>query len=250
MSSILHRFDLNETIDVPSKFTFPFLYEPHPIAVEAAEQLKIYLSGFKNWFYDLNLGPKNYQHPVGKMFGVLVVEDNHGELGHLWAYSGIITGEQNHSQFVPLIFNMFSENSKYVKENSQLDIWNQKIDLLEKDIIYLKSKKQLQKLEKENELLLYNQRKKHSQHKAERKKQREEAVDCLTEIAYQKLLDLHQTQGMHAKFLLKEYQIYLDAKMAPLEKIISLHEGKVKEYKAARKELSNKLQNWIFEQYW
>ncbi|WP_339685792.1 RluA family pseudouridine synthase [uncultured Nonlabens sp.] len=249
MSSILHRFDLNETIDVPSKFTFPFLYEPHPIAVEAAEQLKIYLSGFKNWFYDLNLGPKNYQHPLGKMFGVLVVEDNHGELGHLWAYSGIITGEQNHSQFVPLIFNMFSENSKYVKENSQLDIWNQKIDLLEKDIIYLKSKKQLQKLEKENELLLYNQRKKHSQHKAERKKQREEAVDCLTEIAYQKLLDLHQTQGMHAKFLLKEYQIYLDAKMAPLEKIISLHEGKVKEYKAARKELSNKLQNWIFEQY-
>jgi tRNA pseudouridine32 synthase/23S rRNA pseudouridine746 synthase len=144
---------------------------------------------------------------------------------------------------------MFSENSKYVKENSQLDIWNQKIDLLEKDIIYLKSKKQLQKLEKENELLLYNQRKKHSQHKAERKKQREEAVDCLTEIAYQKLLDLHQTQGMHAKFLLKEYQVYLDAKMAPLEKIISLHEGKVKEYKAARKELSNKLQNWIFEQY-
>ena len=249
MSSILHRFDLNETIDVPSKFTFPFLYEPHPLAVEAAEQLKIYLSGFKNWFYDLNLGPKNYQHPLGKMFGVLVVEDNQGKLGHLWAYSGIITGEQNHSQFVPLIFNMFSENSKYVKENSQLDIWNQKIDLLEKDIIYLKSKKQLQKLEKENELLLYNQRKKHSQHKAERKKQREEAVDCLTEIAYQKLLDLHQTQGMHAKFLLKEYQVYLDAKMAPLEKIISLHEGKVKEYKAARKELSNKLQNWIFEQY-
>ncbi|AUC80214.1 RNA pseudouridine synthase [Nonlabens sp. MB-3u-79] len=249
MSSILHRFDLNETIDVPSKFTFPFLYEPHPLAVEAAEQLKIYLSGFKNWFYDLNLGPKNYQHPLGKMFGVLVVEDNQGKLGHLWAYSGIITGEQNHSQFVPLIFNMFSENSKYVKENSQLDIWNQKIDLLEKDIIYLKSKKQLQKLEKENELLLYNQRKKHSQHKAERKKQREEAVDCLTEIAYQKLLDLHQTQGMHAKFLLKEYQVYLDTKMAPLEKIISLHEGKVKEYKAARKELSNKLQNWIFEQY-
>ena len=249
MSSILHRFDLNETIDVPSKFTFPFLYEPHPLAVEAAEQLKIYLSGFKNWFYDLNLGPKNYQHPLGKMFGVLVVEDNQGKLGHLWAYSGIITGEQNHSQFVPLIFNMFSENSKYVKENSQLDIWNQKIDLLEKDIIYLKSKKQIQKSEKENELLLYNQRKKHSQHKAERKKQREEAVDSLTEIAYQKLLDLHQTQGMHAKFLLKEYQIYLDAKMAPLEKIISLHEGKVKEYKAARKELSNKLQNWIFEQY-
>jgi tRNA pseudouridine32 synthase/23S rRNA pseudouridine746 synthase len=249
MSSILHRFDLNETIDVPSKFTFPFLYEPHPLAVEAAEQLKIYLSGFKNWFYDLNLGPKNYQHPLGKMFGVLVVEDNQGKLGHLWAYSGIITGEQNHSQFVPLIFNMFSENSKYVKENSQLDIWNQKIDLLEKDIIYLKSKKQLQKSEKENELLLYNQRKKHSQHKAERKKQREEAVHSLTEIAYQKLLDLHQTQGMHAKFLLKEYQIYLDAKMAPLEKIISLHEGKVKEYKAARKELSNKLQNWIFEQY-
>ncbi|MFT7117820.1 MAG: tRNA pseudouridine32 synthase/23S rRNA pseudouridine746 synthase [Flavobacteriales bacterium] len=252
MSYILHRFDRIDSkkdIGVPSKFTFPFLYEPHPLATEAAKQLKTFLDGFENWFYDLNLGPENYQHPLGKMFGVLVVEDSHGELGHLWAYSGVITGEQIHSQFVPLVFNMFSKNSKYIKENSQLDIWNQKIDLLEKDIVYIKSKKQLQKLEKENELLLYNQRKKHSQLKAERKKKREEALHSLTEIAYQKLLDLYQTKGMHAKFLLKEYQIYLDAKMAPLEKIISLHEGKIKEYKAARKELSNKLQNWIFEQY-
>jgi tRNA pseudouridine32 synthase/23S rRNA pseudouridine746 synthase len=249
MSSILHSFDSTKDIDVPSKFTFPFLYEPHPMAVEAAEQLKTYIDGFKDWFYDLNLGPENYQHPLGKMFGVLVVEDGNGRLGHLWAYSGVITGEQKDAPFVPLVFNMFSENSKYVIENSQLDVWNQKIGFLEKDVLHLKSKKQLQKLEKENELLLYKQRKKHSQLKAERKKQREEAVDSLTEIAYQKLLDLHQTEGMHAKFLLKEYQIYLDAKIAPLEKAIARHEGEIQEYKAARKELSNKLQSWIFEQY-
>lgn len=249
MNSILHRFDLKETIDVPSKFTFPFLYEPHPLAVEAVQQLKTYLDGFKNWFYDLNLGPKNYQHPLGKMFGVLVVEDSSGKLGHLWAYSGVITGEQKDSLFVPLVFNMFSENSNYFKENSQLDVWNKKITILEKDVLYLKNKKQLQKLEKENELLLYNQRKKHSQLKAERKKQREEAVHSLTESAYQKLLDLHQTKGMHAKFLLKEYQVFLNAKKAPLEKAIAIHEEEIKEYKTARKELSNKLQSWIFEQY-
>ncbi|MFB0904741.1 MAG: RNA pseudouridine synthase, partial [Nonlabens sp.] len=111
MSSLLHRFDPidpTKDTDVPQKFTFPFLYEPHPLAIAAAEQLKNYLDSFANWFYDLNLGPENYEHPLGKMFGVLVVENTDGALRHLWAYSGVITGAQKDSRFVPLVFNMFS----------------------------------------------------------------------------------------------------------------------------------------------
>jgi tRNA pseudouridine32 synthase/23S rRNA pseudouridine746 synthase len=252
MSSILHRFDPidpTKDTDVPQKFTFPFLYEPHPLAIAAAEQLKNYLDSFANWFYDLNLGPENYEHPLGKMFGVLVVEKTDGALRHLWAYSGVITGTQKDSRFVPLVFNMFSEDSFYAKENSQLDELNQQIDSLKTDASFLKSLKQLLKLEKENELLLYNQRKKHAVLKAARKKEREQALSSFSEEEYQRLIDSHQTQGMHAKFLLKEYKIYLDTKAAPVKEFISKRKKAIEELKTKRKNLSHKLQSWIFEHY-
>ena len=245
----LHSFHSKVQGKIPEKFTFPFLYEPHPLAVEAAEQLKNYLDSFDNWFYDLNLGPENYQHPLGKMFGVLVVQDKEGNLGHLWAYSGVITGEQKDSQFVPLIFNMFSEESLYAQENSKLDDLNARIETLENDANFIKTKKQLLELKKENELLLFNQRKKHANLKANRKAERQKALETLSDQEYQNLLDRHQTQGMHAKFLLKEYKIYLDEKLIPLENYISQQEKEIKEIKQRRKNLSNQLQQWIFEQY-
>lgn len=245
----LHSFHSKIKGKTPEKFTFPFLYEPHPLAVEAAEQLKIYLDSFDNWFYDLNLGPENYQHPLGKMFGVLVVQDKDGNLRHLWAYSGVITGEQQDSQFVPLVFNMFSEDSLYAHENSKLDDLNAQINILANDSEYAKTSKALKKLEKENELLLYNQRKKHAYLKANRKAERQKASETLSDPAYKNLLDQHQTQGMHAKFLLKEYKIYLENKISPLESFISKRENEIKELKQQRKNLSNQLQQWIFEKY-
>lgn len=249
MSSIFHSFDLDKKFQLPKKFTFPFLYEPHPLAVEAAERLKSYLDSFDNWFFDLNLGPEDYQHPLGKMFGVLVVKNKDGNLGHLWAYSGVITGNQIDSEFVPLVYNMFSEDSLYAKENSKLDHLNKEIEALEKDANFLKAKKQFIELEKENELLLYNQRKKHSNLKANRKAERLKALETLNDQDYQKLIDQHQMQGMHAKFLLKEYKIYLNEKILPLENFISKQENEIKKLKQQRKELSNQLQEWIFEQY-
>ena len=105
----------------------------------------------------------------------------------------MITGTQKDSRFVPLVFNMFSDDSLYAKENSQLDELNQQIDSLNTDASFLKSFKQLLKLEKENELHLYNQRKKHAVLKAARKKEREQALSSFSEEEYQRLLDSHQT---------------------------------------------------------
>jgi tRNA pseudouridine32 synthase/23S rRNA pseudouridine746 synthase len=249
MSCLLHTFPSDASKKIPEKFTFPFLYETHPLAVVAAEQLKNYLDSFENWFYDLNLGPKDHQHQLGKMFGVLVVQNTQGKLGHLWAYSGVITGMQKDTCFVPLVFNMFSNNSLYARESSQLDQLNQQIDSLKTDDSLLKSLKQVLKLEKENELLLCNQRKKHAVLKAARKKERELALNLFRDEEYQKLLDSHQTQGMHAKFLLKEYKIYLFTKVAPIKEFISIRTKAIEQLKIKRKNLSHTLQSWIFEHY-
>ena len=47
---------------------------------------------------------------IGKMFGVLVCENQKGELGYLWAFSGKLAGVNHLPYFVPTVFDMLDEN--------------------------------------------------------------------------------------------------------------------------------------------
>ncbi len=55
---------LNSDIPKPERFTYPFCYEPHPLCLMAAEEVKQEIA---------RIGPKE-----GKMFGVLVVKQGGG----------------------------------------------------------------------------------------------------------------------------------------------------------------------------
>ena len=83
MPSPLHP--LTTDIPKPERFTYPFCYEPHPLCLLAAEEVKQEIERI---------------HPSeGKMFGVLVVED-----GFLAAYSGLLEGRNDWPYFVPPVF--------------------------------------------------------------------------------------------------------------------------------------------------
>lgn len=83
MLSPLHP--LTTDIHKPERFTYPFCYEPHPLCLLAAEEVKQEIE---------------HIHPSeGKMFGVLVVEG-----GFLAAYSGLLEGSNDWSYFVPPVF--------------------------------------------------------------------------------------------------------------------------------------------------
>ena len=83
MPSPLHP--LTTDIPKPERFTYPFCYEPHPLCLLAAEEVKQEIERI---------------HPSeGKMFGVLVVED-----GFLAAYSGLLEGRNDWPYFVPSVF--------------------------------------------------------------------------------------------------------------------------------------------------
>ena len=83
MLSPLHP--LTTDIPKPERFTYPFCYEPHPLCLLAAEEMKQEIE---------------HIHPSeGKMFGVLVVEG-----GFLAAYSGLLEGRNDWSYFVPPVF--------------------------------------------------------------------------------------------------------------------------------------------------
>ena len=86
--SCLHP--LHSDIPKPERFTFPFCYEPHPLCILAAEEVKHEIE---------RISPTE-----GKMFGVLVVQEGDSRLAFLAAYSGLLEGRNDWDYFVPPVF--------------------------------------------------------------------------------------------------------------------------------------------------
>ena len=80
---------LKTDLPKPAYFTDPFCYEPHPLCLLAAEEVKQELA--------------RMSLTEGKMYGVMIVESEHS-LGFLAAYSGLLEGRNDWSYFVPPVF--------------------------------------------------------------------------------------------------------------------------------------------------
>ena len=93
-------------IPKPERFTYPFCYEPHPLAVLAAEEVKREIG---------RINPSE-----GKMFGVLVVE-NQG-LGFLAAYSGLLEGRNDWDYFVPPVFDAQQPDGYFKKTEREISL--------------------------------------------------------------------------------------------------------------------------------
>ena len=103
-------------ISLPDKFTFPFYYEPHPLSIIAAKALQNYLETQNDFQHNFGLNKNQEGLVIGKMFGVLVVQNQKNELGFLWAFSGKLAESNQHPLFVPTVFDMLEENSYFKKE--------------------------------------------------------------------------------------------------------------------------------------
>ena len=90
--------------ELPEKFTYPYCYQPHDVAKMAAGEVIRYIEGREEWKDELE---------NGKMFGVLVVKSNGGDLGFVAAYSGLLQGRNDHEYFVPPVFDSQSPNGHF-----------------------------------------------------------------------------------------------------------------------------------------
>ncbi len=110
----------------PQKFTYPFLYTPHPLAIQAATQLKAHLATQPQWADEICRG---------KMFGVLVVTPRHSPtsplassvsplassaspLFFLAAFSGLLDGCNHHPGFVTPIFDKHGADRYFQNEEA------------------------------------------------------------------------------------------------------------------------------------
>lgn len=142
-----HSFSSSvEGISLPSKFTFPFYYEPHQLSELAAKELQDYLSTQTDWIHNFGLQPDIDQGMIiGKMFGVLVVRNQEGELGWIAAFSGKLADENHHAFFVPPVFDILKKDGFFKKGEEELNALNQEIETREKSETFALLKQKAEK---------------------------------------------------------------------------------------------------------
>ena len=117
MAVAIHPLPANvRNVPPPARFTYPFCYEPHPLCIAAADEVRRYLAQRPEWHDELQRG---------KMFGVLVVEK-----GFLAAFSGTLDGKTQHEYFVPPVFDLMAPGCYFQEEEAAISSINRQIETL------------------------------------------------------------------------------------------------------------------------
>lgn len=236
-------------IALPKRFTFPFYYEPHPLTKIAVTQLQRYLETQTDLDHNFGLSENQQGAAIGKMFGVLVVEDASGKLGYLSAFSGKLAGSNDHPKFVPPVFDMLIENGFFIKEQQIINSINGQVKAIASDENYINQKQELERSITLSLEEISAFKKQLKINKEDRKKLRETQKNTLSEQDYahfeadlirQSLHDKHQFNLLSAKW----EQILNSARSA-----IAKFDDDIDLLKNERKERSSALQRQLFEQY-
>ena len=239
---------IHNTVQPPQRFTFPFYYEPHPLAVIAATQVQQYLETQTELQHNFGLDEDADGMPIGKMFGVLVVQDADGRVGYLSAFSGKLAGTNYHPLFVPPVFDMLTEGSFFLKEQEVIDAINRELDAALTDEHHLKLKQLLEAetLRASEEIVAFKQTLKDNK---ENRRLRREANDPADPVMYEQreaALAKESHYDRHCMRVLKEeWQQKLDAIK---NQIVPLDE-RIEALKQERKDRSARLQEQLFDQY-
>ena len=111
ISEIFHKLERGN-IPLPTLFTYPFQYTPHPLSISACDELKEYLRAQNQW---------NEEIQRGKMFGVLVVKSDSDEnIYYLAAFSGLLNKSNTQQGFVPPVYDSFREDGYYITKNNAI----------------------------------------------------------------------------------------------------------------------------------
>jgi len=236
-------------ITLPEKFTFPFFYEPHPLTEIAATELQHYLETQIDLDHNFGLIENQEGLVIGKMFGVLVVEDKHGKLGYLSAFSGKLAGTNDHVMFVPPVFDMLIEDSFFLKEQYILNSINDKIKEIEANEDYIKLKLDFRQFTIQSVKEIADFKKEIKKNKDNRKKLRERRKDTLNEQDYARFESYLIKHSLHDKYKLNTLSEQWGQRLDGIQAALAEFDNTAEALKKDRKEKSSALQHQLFEQY-
>ena len=232
---MLHRFKTSiANIPLPERFTYPFCYTPHPLCVMAAEEVQHYLNRQHEWKEELSRG---------KMFGVLVVQTGNGEIGYLAAFSGILAGTNQHSYFVPPVYDLLQPQGFFKVEEENISAINRRIKQLEEDKEYTSLLSELTRTHQQAREALDIAKQQLKEAKEKRELRRKEAGLTTEEEA--RLIRESQFQKAEYKRLERSWK----EKIAALQVEVNNREELIQELKVERKSRSAALQQQLFGQF-
>lgn len=215
-------------------FTNPFSYTPHPLCLQAAEEVRRMIAECKEWQEEVS---------KGKMFGVLVVQDKAGEVGFLAAYSGQMGGRSDWDGFVPAVFDYLQPDGYFKQEEARISELNHRITLLSKAPEYRLAQQQLEQCRQEaNEAIA---RHKERMQAAKVVRDHERAEGDIDELREEELLN--ESRWMKAE--LRRLKQHFQQRQQKIEAQIKVTDDEIVLLKEDRKRRSDALQRWLFAHF-
>ncbi|WP_198942512.1 RluA family pseudouridine synthase [Methyloprofundus sedimenti] len=233
---------------LPERFTFPFYYQPHPLCLLAAKELQEHLETQTIWQHNFGISG-NKETAIGKMFGVLLVQNKAHEIGYLAAFSGKLAGTNHLPNFVPPVFDMLAEDDFFTVEQLEINKINEHIQSLENNpqIIELESIVQAETDASISACATY--RKHIVASRKIRKSQR--AMAEITLDADQLILFKEQlaNDSVKQKLQLRDLNLEWSRRIQKAEENLNQLTAEIAILKSRRKHLSATLQKRLFDQY-
>lgn len=228
-----------DSLALPEKFTFPFYYEPQPLAVAATKQLRQQLETLTH------LKAEN----AGKMFGVLVVQNAKQQLGFLSAYSGQIEGDKGNISFVPPVSSMQLQDDSYLAQSKIINDINAQIEQLENSEQLHEVNSKLDDATQSYQQALLAQQAVMQAGRQQRKIQRTEGELELSESDFEQLKNKLAGQSIVEKKQLLALKAYWQNIIESLQQTHINISDEIAHLKKRRKTLSKSLQKKLFAQY-
>jgi tRNA pseudouridine32 synthase/23S rRNA pseudouridine746 synthase len=244
-----HRFktDIN-SYRLPEILDYPFYYQPHALAKHAARQLQDYLMIGDFSGHNFGLNPNNTELAIGKMFGILVVKNRVGEIGFLAAFSGKLGNSNNHSFFVPPVYDLLDQDGFFRTEEKEIVGLTKKIEDLKNNAGYVSFKSAMsewedQKLREMNAFKIQLK---------ENKRIRDEKRKHLNELAeedWNKNKEELNEQSKKEQLALKKMKRVLLDERITWNSQLALFDDEIERIENERSERSSSLQQRIFSEY-
>ncbi|MBR3453099.1 MAG: RNA pseudouridine synthase [Muribaculaceae bacterium] len=227
-----HRLESEATaVELPQRFTCPFCYEPHPLALMAVEQVQRYVASRNDWAEEMG---------AGKMLGVLVARDREGRLGYLAAFSGNLAGSVHHDFFVPPVYDLLDPQGEFKQGEAQITAINHEVARLEQshELALLLQREESARQQMSDEMAGFKTLM--ARHKQERDQRRN--AGGLTTQEQEELLN----QSRYEKAELRRIRQRHEAVIQEIVDEIGNFHQQIYDLKARRKAMSEALQERIF----
>lgn len=191
------------------------------------------------------------QHPeltagevCGKMYGVLVVEAPGGCLAFLAAHSGLLGGRNDWPFFVPSVFDAQQPDGHFKTKEREISGMNRRIaELMQRPQLF-EARQRLDQVRQQTDRVIAQEREEVKARKARRDAMRREQpqMDDAT-----KAMLIRESQ--HDKAQLRRLTKSCEASVAEHQEALDVLEREIEALKRERRESSDALQRWLFDQY-